>query len=62
MAKQFLNLTGLITFFEQLKIFFASATSIAEVEEDIETYVLKTDYDKVNVIYDALIANGTITE
>jgi len=45
MAKNFLNLNGLTTFFNELKNFFASAADVAEVEDTTETYVLNIDYD-----------------
>lgn len=45
MAK-FLNLTGLITFLNQLNSFFASAAEVAEVEDSTDTYVLNIDYEK----------------
>ena len=46
MAKKFLNLTGLTTLKSQLLNFFASATEVAEVEEDTATYVTEIDYEK----------------
>ena len=44
MAK-FLDLNGLTTFYNKLIDFFASATEVAEVEEDTENYVLNIDYE-----------------
>ena len=44
MAK-FLNLTGLTTFFNQLKTIFASNTEVTAVETDTDTYVLNIDYE-----------------
>lgn len=47
MAKKFLNLTGLTTLKNQLINFFASATEVAEVEDDTDTYVLNVDYSLI---------------
>lgn len=44
MAKKFLNLTGLTTLKNRLTNFFASATEVAEVEDDTVTYVTEIDY------------------
>lgn len=45
MAKNFLNLTGLTTFFNQLKSIFATEAEVAAVESDTDTYVLNIDYE-----------------
>jgi hypothetical protein len=45
MAKKFLNLQGLTTLKNQLINFFASATEVAEVEDDTATYVTEIDYE-----------------
>jgi hypothetical protein len=45
MTKQFLTLQGLITLKNQLINFFASATEVAEVEENTITYVTEIDYE-----------------
>lgn len=47
MAKQFLNLTGLITLLSQLKTIFATTSEIAQVETDTDTYVLNIDYESL---------------
>ena len=45
MAKNFLNLPGLSTFFTQLKNIFATTSEITAVESDTDTYVFNIDYD-----------------
>jgi hypothetical protein len=44
MAK-FLNLSGLTTFFTQLKSIFATTSEVSQVEADTDTYVLNIDYE-----------------
>lgn len=44
MAK-FLNLSGLTTFFTQLKSIFATTSEVAQIETDTDTYVLNIDYE-----------------
>lgn len=41
----FLNLTGLTTFFNQLRSIFATDAEVAQVEADTDTYVLNIDYE-----------------
>lgn len=45
MELNFLNLTGLTTFFNQLKQKFATASEVSAVEADTDTYVLNIDYE-----------------
>lgn len=45
MALEFLNLTGLTTFFNQLKQKFATTSEVSAVESDTDTYVLNIDYE-----------------
>jgi hypothetical protein len=45
MAKQFLDLTGVTNFFEQLKGLFATKEAVTEVKESTDEYVFSIDYD-----------------
>lgn len=44
MVKQFLDLTGLNTFLNQLKGLFATKDAVSDVEIDTNTYILNVDY------------------
>ena len=44
MAKQFLDLTGLSTFFTQLKGLFATKEDVIEVKTKTDSYIFDIDY------------------
>lgn len=45
MAKQFLDLTGLATFLNQLKGLFSTKDTVENVEANTNTYILNIDYE-----------------
>lgn len=44
MVKQFLDLTGLNTFLNQLRELFATKATVDDIENDTNTYILSVDY------------------
>lgn len=44
MAKQFLDLTGLNTFLEQLDELFATKKDVADVKKNTDPYIFDIDY------------------
>ncbi len=47
MAKQFLDTTGLATFYTQLKGLFATKNAVSEVKTNTDDYVLNIDYSQI---------------
>lgn len=56
MAKQFLDLTGLATFFTQLKGLFATKEAVAEVKTNTDPYIFDIDYTKLEFNTDQIVS------
>ena len=56
MAKQFLDLTGLATFVEQLSELFATKSAVTEVKVNTDPYIFDIDYTKLEFNTDQIVS------
>lgn len=58
MVKQFLDLTGLSTFFSQLKELFATKANVTEVKESTDPYIFEIDYTELEFDTSLIVSGG----
>lgn len=46
--KEFLDIIGLSTFLDQLKLLFATKTAVETIETDTNLYVIDVDYSQIS--------------
>lgn len=59
MAKQFLDLTGLVTFLAQLKELFATKEAVTEVKTATDPYIFNIDYTILEFNTNQIVSGDT---